>query len=159
MAAFLYEFEWDPVKAQANASKHGLDFERATTVFLDPLALTIPDDEHSETEIRWITLGSAGLRWERMRVANTRSSSTFSSGCQMNGETTPTDFCKKTNAGRNPGLRGKHMKPEYGFSKGERGKFFRPEAELRLPIYLSADVQNYLTPNARPRRVYRLARW
>jgi uncharacterized DUF497 family protein len=33
------------------------DFERAATVFLDPLALTIPDEEHSEAEARWITLG------------------------------------------------------------------------------------------------------
>jgi uncharacterized protein len=57
MAAFLYEFEWDPVKANANLNRHGLDFERAATVFLDPLAVTIPDDEHSETEVRWITLG------------------------------------------------------------------------------------------------------
>jgi hypothetical protein len=40
------------------------------------------------------------------------------------------------------------MKPEYDFSKGARGKFFRPNAELRLPIYLSADVQNYLTERA-----------
>jgi hypothetical protein len=40
------------------------------------------------------------------------------------------------------------MKPEYDFSKGERGKFFRPDAELRLPIYLSADVQAYLAERA-----------
>ena len=26
-------------------------------VFRDPLALTIPDEEHSEREFRWITLG------------------------------------------------------------------------------------------------------
>jgi uncharacterized protein len=26
-------------------------------VFLDPLAVTIPDEEHSTTEARWITLG------------------------------------------------------------------------------------------------------
>jgi uncharacterized DUF497 family protein len=57
MAAFLYKFEWDPVKAQANVGKHGLDFERAATVFLDPFAVTIPDEEHSETEVHWITLG------------------------------------------------------------------------------------------------------
>jgi uncharacterized DUF497 family protein len=57
MAAFLYEFEWDPVKAKANFSKHGVDFERAAQVFRDPLALTIPDEEHSEREFRWITLG------------------------------------------------------------------------------------------------------
>lgn len=40
------------------------------------------------------------------------------------------------------------MKPEYDFSKGERGKFFRPNAELRLPIYLNPDVQTYLTERA-----------
>jgi uncharacterized DUF497 family protein len=57
MAAFLYEFAWDPVKARANFSKHGVDFERAAQVFRDPLALTIPDEEHSENEVRWITMG------------------------------------------------------------------------------------------------------
>src|SRR5450755_2674182 len=57
MATFLYDFEWDPAKAAANRSKHELDFERAATVFLDPLAVTIPDQEHNETEARWITLG------------------------------------------------------------------------------------------------------
>lgn len=40
------------------------------------------------------------------------------------------------------------MKPEYDFSKGERGKFFRRGAELRLPIYLEADIQTYLTEHA-----------
>lgn len=40
------------------------------------------------------------------------------------------------------------MKPEYDFSKGERGKFFRSDAELRLPIYLSPDVQTYLAERA-----------
>ena len=29
----------------------------SAAVFLDPLAVTIPDEEHSETEVRWITLG------------------------------------------------------------------------------------------------------
>jgi cytidylate kinase len=28
------------------------------------------------------------------------------------------------------------MKPHYDFSKAERGKFYRKEARLRLPIYL-----------------------
>ncbi len=40
------------------------------------------------------------------------------------------------------------MKAEYDFSKGERGKFFRPDAELRLPVYLDADVQQYLVERA-----------
>ncbi|MGO8819106.1 MAG: hypothetical protein ACLQVG_31080 [Terriglobia bacterium] len=32
------------------------------------------------------------------------------------------------------------MKKAYDFSKGERGKFFRPNAELNLPVYLEPDV-------------------
>jgi hypothetical protein len=36
------------------------------------------------------------------------------------------------------------MKTEYDFSKGERGKGYKPDSEIRLPIYLDADVQHYL---------------
>ena len=45
------------------------------------------------------------------------------------------------------------MKPEYDFSKGERGKFFRPKADLRLPIYLDADLQTYLAERAASKRI------
>jgi hypothetical protein len=40
------------------------------------------------------------------------------------------------------------MKQEFDFSNGERGKFFRPNAEVRLPIYLNAEVQTYLAEHA-----------
>ncbi|MCL4796094.1 MAG: hypothetical protein KJZ84_16150 [Bryobacteraceae bacterium] len=40
------------------------------------------------------------------------------------------------------------MKSEYDFSKGKRGKFFQASAELRLPIYLDADIQRYLAERA-----------
>lgn len=40
------------------------------------------------------------------------------------------------------------MKPKYDFIKAERGKFFRPNAELRLPIYLDANIQTYLAERA-----------
>jgi hypothetical protein len=36
------------------------------------------------------------------------------------------------------------MKSEYDFKKGERGKFFRPDAEFSFPIYLDSDVNEYL---------------
>ena len=52
MAPFVYEFEWDPVKARTNFNKHRLDFSRAATVFTDPLAVTVPDEEHGETNWR-----------------------------------------------------------------------------------------------------------
>ncbi|MBW4484679.1 MAG: hypothetical protein KME14_19260 [Tildeniella torsiva UHER 1998/13D] len=32
------------------------------------------------------------------------------------------------------------MKAEYDFSKGERGKFYQPEAEFQFPIYLEPDI-------------------
>lgn len=54
-----YHFEWDPAKAAGNRRKHGVGFELAATVFQDPLALSRSDDEHGETEERWITLGQA----------------------------------------------------------------------------------------------------
>ncbi len=52
-------FEWDPRKARTNFAKHGVTFEEATTIFGDPLSLTIPDPEHSLTEERYITVGKA----------------------------------------------------------------------------------------------------
>lgn len=36
------------------------------------------------------------------------------------------------------------MKAEYDFSKGERGKFYRPEATLNLPVYLEPDVETFM---------------
>lgn len=39
--------EWDERKAAANLKKHRIAFEDAATVFLDPLAITFPDPDHS----------------------------------------------------------------------------------------------------------------
>ena len=52
-----YDFEWDQKKARSNLRKHKVSFERAATIFRDPNLLSIPDDEHSEFEERWITMG------------------------------------------------------------------------------------------------------
>jgi len=56
------EFEWDEDKARQNLKKHGVSFEEASTVFGDPLALTIHDPLHSEEEDRFITLGESHRR-------------------------------------------------------------------------------------------------
>ena len=53
-------YEWDPEKAEANLRKHGVSFEEAATVFLDPLAVTYPDPDHSDEEDREITIGHSG---------------------------------------------------------------------------------------------------
>ena len=52
-------FEWDPRKAHANAVKHGVSFDEAVTVFLDPNALDGTDLQHSEAELRFLRLGRA----------------------------------------------------------------------------------------------------
>lgn len=48
---------WDATKAQSNVAKHGITFAQAATVLLDPLAVTVFDEGHSEAEERWFTLG------------------------------------------------------------------------------------------------------
>ncbi len=56
---FVYRFEWDPEKARENATKHDVSFELAATVFRDPLHLAVYDENHSESEERWVTMGQA----------------------------------------------------------------------------------------------------
>jgi uncharacterized protein len=50
-----YEFDWDPVNARSNLEKHKASFDDAQSIFLDPLALSTPDED--TTEERWITIG------------------------------------------------------------------------------------------------------
>lgn len=50
-------FEWDPRKAAANLKKHSVGFPEAATIFLDGLAWTFPDPDHSGTEGRFVTIG------------------------------------------------------------------------------------------------------
>ena len=52
-------FEWNTVKETKNIRKHGVTFEQASYVFADPFALNRYDDEHSDTEERWIMLGKS----------------------------------------------------------------------------------------------------
>jgi len=53
----IYKFDWDRNKALQNLQKHKVSFQSAVSIFKDPNALTIFDDEHSLNDERWITLG------------------------------------------------------------------------------------------------------
>lgn len=44
------------------------------------------------------------------------------------------------------------MKKEYDFSKGEGGKFFRPDVELNITVYLEPQVAEAVREHARKRR-------
>jgi hypothetical protein len=52
-------FEWEEEKAEANIANHGVDFFEAVTVFGDPLSLIYDDDEHSNDERRFLTVGTS----------------------------------------------------------------------------------------------------
>ena len=53
------QFEWDPLKADRNLSKHGVSFHEAATVLADALSFTYHDPDHSATEHRFITVGTS----------------------------------------------------------------------------------------------------
>lgn len=40
------------------------------------------------------------------------------------------------------------MKDHYDFSKGQRGKFYKPDAVFRLSVYLDERIQDYLSAKA-----------
>ncbi len=55
------KFEWDPSKAAANLAKHDVSFDEGATVFLDQLAVSGPDPDHSSGESRYITFVLSSL--------------------------------------------------------------------------------------------------
>jgi uncharacterized DUF497 family protein len=53
------DFEWNNEKARTNASKHGVSFDEAKTVFDDPLYVEFFDPDHSDNEERYIIVGQS----------------------------------------------------------------------------------------------------
>jgi uncharacterized DUF497 family protein len=51
------ESEWDEQKSYSNLKKHGVEFEEAITIWIDPNALETHDRLHSIEEERWIKIG------------------------------------------------------------------------------------------------------
>lgn len=45
------------------------------------------------------------------------------------------------------------MKREYDFSQSVRGKFYRANAKIQLPIYLDKDVEKFVTKRAQEKKV------
>ena len=45
------------------------------------------------------------------------------------------------------------MKKLYDFSKGERGKFYNPDAIFNFPVYLDPDVNDYMSKLAEKKNI------
>ena len=52
-----YNFDWNPEKEKQNIRKHNLSFRQAASIFNDQNQLSVYDEEHSDNEDRWITIG------------------------------------------------------------------------------------------------------
>ncbi len=50
-------FEWDEEKARENLKKHNVSFDEGKSLFDDPFLLTYPDEEHSVSEDRSVSIG------------------------------------------------------------------------------------------------------
>ena len=51
------QFEWDSEKERENFKIHGVDFETAEQAFFDPFRMERRDDDSSDDEDRWQTMG------------------------------------------------------------------------------------------------------
>ena len=79
------DFEWDPAKAESNLRKHGITFDFATAVFLDPDRIEEPSSGGFDEE-RWITVARVGnllfavvltMRGESIRIISARGANRY----------------------------------------------------------------------------------
>lgn len=52
----MIKFEWNLLKAEKNIRKHDVSFDEARSVFFDECAIQFFDQEHSDTEERFLLL-------------------------------------------------------------------------------------------------------
>jgi uncharacterized DUF497 family protein len=134
-------FEWDDAKAQWNEEKHGVAFALAEQIFDDPLNITIRDRFNSEAEDRYVTIGETVFneivvvahaeRGNRIRIINARRATRSEKRRYMKK-----DFDTVNDKD--------DMQPEYDFSNGVRGKYYRPGKTI-IRMTIDEDVARYFS--------------
>jgi putative transcriptional regulator len=89
---------WDDAKSRANRNKHGISFDEARHVFTSGDYLEIFDQEHSETEDRFIAIGLIGRGWSLWSGPSPRRTRSVSS-VPDSPRSAKRDFTKLTWAG------------------------------------------------------------
>lgn len=88
-------FTWDERKADENLAKHGVSFELARAAFRDPLAITLYDRWHSQSEERFVLLAEVEgrlvvvcftIRGDETHVISARNATRFERRRYMNTE-------------------------------------------------------------------------
>ena len=139
----MLRFIWDSRKASANARKHGVSFSEATTVFADPLSLTIEDVAHSVCEIRCATIGSSfsGKIIVVVHVDNEDETRIISARRATPKEARQYMAKAKSN-------RVRETEADYDFSGGERGRYAERYAEGTNVVVLDPDVAEMFRSSA-----------
>lgn len=137
-----YSFDWDPAKEKANIRKHQVSFRRAATIFRDPNQLSIYDEEHSEAEERWVSIGidSDGV----LRVVVHTFEPIGQDSCEIRIISARKATHAEVEQYEEKDRAMKDMKEQYDFSKGER-KFYHPGAAFSFPVYLEPDIDDYMS--------------
>jgi hypothetical protein len=122
------------------------------TVFLDPLARTIPDPDHGADEERWVTIGEASTGNLPGGCAHLEGDGALPNrGAHHLGARADAERGAAIPRGRDAMSNSDDMRDEYDFSKAERGKFHRPNAALAPAIHLDPEVLAFLTARAQAR--------
>jgi len=163
-----YHFLWDDDKAASNERRHGVSFDVALVAVNDPLSQTLHDLDHSEHEDRWFTIGhdhngallvvicacdeheGGGLK---VRIISARRA-TKSERLRYETEkyfirepdTVAEDSTVKKIAKSYADM--DELPPDFDFSKGEVGKFYRENAVIHFPVYLDPEVLEFFSRRA-----------
>ncbi len=100
---------------------------------------------HSQSEERWITLGrcvESGI----LLVVHTF--------VEYNENLAEIRIISARKASKNEKrtYQGEDMKDEYDFSKATKGKFFKKDSEIHIPIYLTPDLERYFIKLAKQKK-------
>ena len=131
-------FRWDSRKAAANLRKHHVSFNEATTVFDDPLSVTIPDPDHSVGEQRFLLLGISN-RGRILVVAHSESDNSIRI-ISARGPTAQRDELMKKKRKAPRSAERDTMRASYDFRGGVRGKYVSRYREGTNVVVLDPDV-------------------
>lgn len=134
-------FEWDAQKAAANLKKHRISFEEGASVFLDPLAITFPDPDHSSEEQREITAGHT-IKGRVVLVPIASAVGGSGSLAHVLQPGVSENSMKKKAAAK----LGDELRPEYDLSKlhgGVRGKYYRQAVTGTNLVLIEPDLINF----------------
>jgi uncharacterized DUF497 family protein len=137
-------FEWNDAKAEYNEDVHGVTFDLAEQIFEDPLHVTIHDRFHSDAEDRYVTIGETlfdetlvvvhAERGDRIRIISARRATRSEKRRYMKK--------KEFDVIRDARSEVDDIQPEYDFSDGVRGKYYRPGKTI-IRMTVDEDVARY----------------